>query len=270
MHQVFQYKDINQYKEDLKYIYSWEKTLQEANHWHGFDQIKEFSTTRERDIFQDPKNLDHLVRFGWKNPDNTIGTKIEYHYDKWGYRNKTELTSPDAISVGCSTTFGIGMDEERIWPSLVSKESGMSIRNFGIPGGGFESIHRVLTVWLEELKPKYVFLAHPPSLTRRSFVTPTNRIHETSPRWEKYENIWDEREIWISNTRAQQAIKWVCQENNVQLIETNLSQGGNGIWVYANNNNIPLKKDQFMGGRDLQHAGVQEHYIYSHHILSQI
>lgn len=270
MNVVMEYADINEYKRDLKYIFSWEEVEQKVSTWHGFNEMKHFSTLREKEIFEDPKNLEKLIKFGWKNPDNTINKEIEYHFDKWGYRNKAEITNPDAIAVGCSTTFGIGMDEERIWPTLVSKELGISVRNFGIPGGSFESIHRVLTVWLEELKPKYVFLAYPASLTRRSFVSPQNRIDEVSPRWKNYEHIWNEREVWISNTRAQHAIKWLCQENNVKLIETNLSQGGNDIWVHANSNNIKIVKENFGGARDLMHAGSQEHYIYSHHILSQI
>lgn len=270
MNQSFEYAPISQYKEELKYIWSWEELERKMFKSHGFGEIREFSTEREEEIFEDPKNLEKLVKFGWKKPNNTIDREIEYHYDKWGYRNREEINSPDAIAVGCSTTFGIGMDDERIWPTLVSKEIGMSIRNFGIPGGSFESIHRVLTVWLEELKPKYVFLAYPASIARRSFISPINHIKEVSPRWEYYEHMWNDREIWISNTRAQQAIKWVCHENNVKLIETHLSQGGNEIWKYSNENDIQIIKEDFGSGRDLMHAGSQEHYIYSHHILSQI
>ena len=92
-------------------------------------------------------------KFGW-TADN-----IKYEVNKWGYRyNKDfEKNHDSAVFLGCSITFGVGVDYEDTWPYIVSKELGVECINLGQPGVGQNASVRVAREWIDIIKPKYVF-----------------------------------------------------------------------------------------------------------------
>lgn len=268
---LFQYEDESVLHKRLQYVYSWDPWQQKNNPSHHFNQITEFAHPREEEYFNDKKWHDKQVYHGWKNSDGSPARKIEYHYDKWGFRNHVIKKNPDIVILGCSQSFGIGMDHERIFPHIVSTTTGLTYRNLSIPGGSLESSYRVLKTWIPTLLPKLVLLAYPASLPRREFISPRSTIDEASPRWKQYENLWSGEEIYIANVRAVDGIKYLCHQYNSKLITMNLTF--EGLIPYNEKHNVVEITNPQMdlnGARDMQHAGAIEHKIYSHDILSQI
>ena len=71
-----------------------------------------------------------------QNTDPETTYKLNLH----GYRGPN-LRSVDFVALGCSQTFGQGVEEEDTWPSRLSKLTGMSYVNMGVPA---ESSHGML------------------------------------------------------------------------------------------------------------------------------
>jgi len=72
-----------------------------------------------------------------------IEDSTHYNLNSKGFRSP-EFGPRELLAVGCSQTVGLGVDEEDIWPSLVSDLTGMSYANLGIVGnsaqGMFENV----------------------------------------------------------------------------------------------------------------------------------
>ena len=89
---------------------------------------------------------------------------FKYTYNNFGFRDDIDYeidNGKDEIwCFGCSFTVGIGVPKERNWPSLIQKETGATVKNFGVSGGGLPTISRLLKNWLEFSKypPKHILL----------------------------------------------------------------------------------------------------------------
>ena len=92
-----------------------------------------------------------------------------YSHDEHGFRvcndNHVFLTDSEIYCFGCSFTYGEGVDDHNTWPVVLGKKLGMKSRNFGIPGGSYDSITRTLMQILSstpvEKLPRHVFILFP-------------------------------------------------------------------------------------------------------------
>jgi len=68
-----------------------------------------------------------------------------------------EFKKVDLITLGCSQTFGQGIDDLAIWPKLLSDSLGMSYVNLGMPAASVEDMVGSLFVYIRRYgKPKTV------------------------------------------------------------------------------------------------------------------
>lgn len=56
---------------------------------------------------------------------------------------------PDLLILGCSQTFGVGVELEHTWGHMLAEKSNMSYLNMGIPGG---SVHSIVTSAMAYIK----------------------------------------------------------------------------------------------------------------------
>ncbi len=62
------------------------------------------------------------------------------------------------LALGCSTTFGWGVEAEEAWPALLSQELGFPVVNGGVPGWSTHQAVRGVEAW-SHLKPSGVLIA---------------------------------------------------------------------------------------------------------------
>lgn len=59
---------------------------------------------------------------------------VSYKINSDGYRGKDVDGVADIMALGCSFTFGVGLPEEKVWPSILSNKMNMSMVNLASPG----------------------------------------------------------------------------------------------------------------------------------------
>lgn len=105
-----------------------------------------------------------------KNSSVTLKTYLDkgfntYNLNNFGFRDTVDLTKndpADIVALGCSNTFGIGLDQNYIWPNILQNKTGLRVANLGMAGA---SVHLQLNALLYYLNnvgiPKYVFALLP-------------------------------------------------------------------------------------------------------------
>ena len=99
-------------------------------------------------------NLDRVVPF----PEE--GSEFHVHTDPHGLRGAGPPPSgPWTLALGCSTTFGWGVEDEEAWPARLAALTGRSVVNGGVPGWSTEQARRGVQRWLD-LGPDQLILAY--------------------------------------------------------------------------------------------------------------
>jgi len=99
-------------------------------------------------MYNDKERPEELERLGWD------GWSIDYTINSYGFRDDFDPKKATAIALGDSHTFGIGVKKEQRWSNLLD----CSVVNLGIPGASKDHMYRVLKVWIETVRPKFVFM----------------------------------------------------------------------------------------------------------------
>ena len=77
-------------------------------------------------------------------------------FDHWGFRNPSVPDSVEIVTVGDSHTFGNTAKMAEAWPSVVQRETGLSVYNMGLGGYGPNQYYQVLATGGFKLSPKFV------------------------------------------------------------------------------------------------------------------
>ena len=77
-------------------------------------------------------------------------------FDSWGFRNPSVPETVDVVTVGDSHTFGNTAKMDEAWPSVVQRETGLTVYNMGLGGYGPNQYYQVLTTRGITLRPKLV------------------------------------------------------------------------------------------------------------------
>lgn len=212
--------------------------------WYSMDTEKRFDEN-----WADPDKRALLEKYGWTK------TNIEYSSNRQGFRMDVDLNEIDSNThdfyLGCSLTFGTGINVQDTWPHKMSNRLGRPGLNFGVPGGSIETQYRILRCWAPALKPKRVYTLGT-FFGRREFLEdniPTN-IGNPSHSWKnfvedpRHELYWHS-EIQISHIRAYDAIRAVCMDYDIELYSIRDDRRKEII------KSIPARSE----GRDLAHPG---------------
>lgn len=89
----------------------------------------------------------------------------QYKFNNQGFRSE-DFAEPEKdcyLVLGGSDTFGKGNVYEDLWHQQLSKLAGTTIYNLGIGGGAPDTIARLLSGWIDHIKPTKVFVLWPPT-----------------------------------------------------------------------------------------------------------
>lgn len=132
-----------------------------------------FHNTDNKSLFE--KNLKKLGN-DWYYSDK----EITYEYNSLGYRTKefVELDDDYFITFGCSNTEGIGLENKKTWPKLVSVETKFDVFNLGMASTSIDfQYYNTILLYNQILKtnriPKFVVYLWPSS-ERTTFLYKQN------------------------------------------------------------------------------------------------
>lgn len=137
------------------------------NYWRGdpnFSDVRlDFFGVDNANLYKKLSSKDASYKRYWESPDN----KISYHFNKYGFRVENDRSvytdeNKNAIFIGCSHTFGLGVPWGHTWVSQVSSHIGRTPINLGVCGGSLDTCFRLFYLWQRFLKADHAFLLIPP------------------------------------------------------------------------------------------------------------
>jgi hypothetical protein len=208
--------------------------------WLPTDSYENF----KNNIKKHPKTIKSL---GWTK--NSICYKI----DKYGFRNDFEFTDQYYnLALGCSITFGIGVNEKDIWYNFLKKQFDEPFFNAGIPGGNIGGCYRSLVGLLNQgLKVKRVFMFIPAKNRYEIFDTSESKWRSVAW-WSDHPDIvkkyllTDETIDNFYQTNLL-SIHHICEKNNIEIVA--LDSGDH------------TQIEICQKGRDLRHPGIATHTL---------
>jgi len=191
----------------------------------------------------------------------TYQTVIEYQIDQCGLRNNPDVNISDSIlTLGCSFTFGTGLDAKDIWPTMLGKLMNKSVYNGGIPGSSNDTAFRIAEYIIPKYKPLAVVL-----------LSPWDLRYEFYDKWTPFEYSASKFPIWVTDTievaselhntlNAKKnilAIQCLCYEQNIPFIWESIDDARAGV-------------DKNDLARDLQHFGRKSHKIIADNFSNRL
>lgn len=201
-----------------------------------------------------------------------IDKEIVYSINSEGFRCPEFDDNSCIMFLGNSITAGIGVEYEKIYPTMVSRVLGLTCANISMPGGSIDTSFRLALHWIPKLKPKIVVL-DVGIIDRIELLTTDRAInylpsgYNTSTFYTEY--ILTEENSFLNYKKNMLAILKLCEINNVKFIETQWGRPAKD----PNDNLYGLEwvRPKFnKKGRDLIHPGKYNHLSKSLSILDQI
>lgn len=218
----------------------------------------------------------NIPNWRWKDQE------IVYKYNSWGHRSK-DISNLDKnnfmLTFGCSYTAGIGIREEDIWTSKVSKSLGLDLYNAAIEGTGCDIQAYNTMHWISNTafpKPKLVVVQWPRQ-ERKTFIQKNNDkfigydkvdTNDLDGQWYRKRYIMDEGEMVYANRIWFEYLNAAWKNIGVPVL--------NFTWEYEHREILMNKNDLWhvrcskkgsMQARDCQHDGPEWHDETSEKLL---
>lgn len=199
------------------------------------------------------ERLSVIEQYGWTT------TPVTYKFNSQGFRCEEFTEEPSVMFLGCSFTFGLGVPNENIWPTLVAQSLGLKSVNLGQAGGSHDAAFRLCHRWINQIKPKVCILLSPP-MYRIEVIEPDMITFFTTTRIQKdkFSEFYD---AWLSTETNSQmnmlkntlAIESLCKQNGTRFIKYDSTNFKRLDWA-----------------RDLGHPGIISHKELAAKILKLV
>jgi len=195
-----------------------------------------------------PNNLRSMHNF-WEEGG---GANVAINTDQYGFRNRNkDYAESDIYFFGDSFTWGLFLEQEKTFPSLVEAGLEQSVINLGIPGYGIEQYEILFRNWLIKYQPKIAIL----SLYSNDFKN-LNSSEELKNFYElsgvnKYESL-----AWYKKTFLYQLLGFYKETRNKSNNQSDGKMSEKGFFFY-NPERLGLE-GYYMGG-----IGVSSDYLTS-------
>jgi len=121
------------------------------------------------------------------------------------------------MALGCSCTYGFGLDEHEAWPALLEERIGMPVYNFGVNGGSADSVFRVLATHLPIIQSKIVCI-QAPSDYRREIWYEGKVEPDRIGGWVKERiDLLGEKEVALNKKKNYYSIIELCRRYDCEL-----------------------------------------------------
>jgi len=202
-----------------------------------------------------------LEQNGW------LKREIKYQFDNLGFRKQLKKNfEKDILFLGCSFTFGVGINYEDSFTNIVADALGMNNVNWAIPGSSNDTAFRLCKQYLDKQTPSMVILTSP-SPYRLELFTEQNgetQSHNVTSLQRQGDpplvndlecpiEFFDERFSLMNREKNILATEMLCSKNKIKFLNMNAED-----MIY---------KDF---GRDLAHPGVRSNQAFADMILKEL
>lgn len=199
-------------------------------------------------------------------------TEITYSFNNQGHRCKNfeDIDQNNYILfTGCSHTMGTGLELEKTYPYLLSKELGMDYYNLAIPASGMDIVEYNLLTWLFKIqkKPRLVVIQWPDHSRFAEYDPLRNNVMARGT-WQQLE---DNYISFIANSEdtglayARKYLTFKLLENSIDLPLVTFNYGNQeGYSIYD------LNMPRIDKARDLAHAGINSHASFTKTLVNHI
>ena len=227
---------------------------------------------------------DKVQKFGYTE-DN-----VTYDINNHGFRHPDVFveSTNSIVFLGCSITFGIGVNYEETFAYKVAEHFSMDCINLGQPGSTINACYRHAKVWLPIIKPAMVVLLYPNPSRRElwqgnDFTHVGNWSGKTKPEYEEiYLRNNDMNEKILFEDAYLDAIKGIVNpkkkayRSTVQILTAPaykihseyLQTVGQSIMEQEVDDIQGTTREEAPVGRDLLHPGPKIHTSLAHQIIA--
>ena len=216
-------------------------------------------------------------------------TAIEYKTNSLGYRCPEFRPLPDGgknvVVLGCSHTFGEGLEENETWVSQVAKESNKILRwwNLGQPGASSDLMIRILYGTEKVLFPKIIIACWPAQSRRERLELHPQNLTSDDPLL-KIENDNTDRNNFLKNlfllekfAEKNQVKTFHCFAEDVYKLDNNLQVLNNytikNCWPEWDKHHLKDAKREHITkpslARDGVHYGAEHHQVFARLFLEK-
>lgn len=228
--------------------------------------------------------IDERKNKSYRTSGSDNSGKCIYTYNELGFRGDSVLKDGfKVMSIGCSLTEGVGVNDWETWPHMFSKKilGGVDL-NFGVGGRSNDFISRCLLTFYDYIKPDLVLIMYT-SPQRREVYTSEGNIEpflpQTSWGWlkETEEGIEKQKNLLELQNCYSDFINWY---KNHMLIKFFL-ESKKCNWLWNGSFNILSEYQEFNrfdgeysvkidNGADGSHPGPNHNLEYSNRLFSHI
>lgn len=161
------------------------------------------------------------------------GDTTEYRYNALGYRSNIEYTTnvdQVILCLGDSDSFGIGINNDNIWPTLIQQETNTTVYNLSVLGASVDSLTRIAVQTIQALENKVVaVLMHYPPMSLREFVSKQYKggVHTHRNYNLPYADWWDHID-WQSNNynfnKNRLLLENICLRFNIKYFDLHINR----------------------------------------------
>ena len=139
-----------------------------------------------------------------------------------------EYNRDSVFALGCSCTWGVGVEREDTWARILQEKIGLPVYNLGVPGGGADSVFRQISRYLPIVQPRIVCIQTPSDFRREVLLEKSTMkiLHHVSPfsvigGWNAEErglvDLLGEKELAMSKKKNYYAIIEMCRRYGAEL-----------------------------------------------------
>jgi len=197
--------------------------------------------------------------------------EITYSFNNQAHRCKNfEDIDQDnyILYAGCSHTMGVGLELEKTYPYLLSKQLKMDYYNMALPATGVDAVEYNVLTWLAKInkKPRLIVVQWPDPSRFLEYDFLRNNVLEQgsfSTGLDHLSLIVNAEDTGMFTVRRIMAVKLLTNSTKIPMITFNFgSQKNYGIH--------DLYMSRIDRARDLSHAGIKSHEEFTKTLLNHI
>jgi len=172
-------------------------------------------------------------------------------------KHPIQFNRNSVMALGCSCTYGFGLDEHEAWPWLLEEKMGMPVYNFGVNGGSADSVFRVLATHLPIIQSR-VLCIQAPSDYRREIWYEGNDEPDRIGAWVKERiDLLGEKEVALNKKKNYYAIIDLARRYDCEI-----------RFFRSNDSNENRRDLEAPYASDGLHPGTRWHEYVANHMLS--
>lgn len=200
--------------------------------------------------------------------DAVVVDGIKYDYNHSGFRTHNHLDEDYILFLGCSNTFGFGLQYDHVYPTLVEKSTKYQAINLGVSGASNDVILKLLMEWIVmNGKPKKVIVNWTSIYRMLYSINGKNTcnilFHDGTVNGGKMfdDYLLDDDKLKHFD-KIKNKVEKICEVNKIKLYQLTLFD------CYNDYDMVKYKKIDL--AKDNLHAGPMTHQLIAFDIIQEI